>query len=177
MWKEVLLNYGIFLLELLTVFGIVAIVIMLILESRKQPETGTITITNLTEKYQDQEKALSSLFLSEAEQKHLEKQEKKAQKEKAKAERKRLKSGEELSEEAKSRLFVIDFNGDIQASAVTGLRKEIDALIALVNPEKDEVLLKLESSGGVIHGYGLATSQLQRLKMRHISLVSTHAPV
>ena len=170
MWKEVLLNYGIFLLELLTVFGIVAIVIMLILESRKQPETGTITITNLTEKYQDQEKALSSLFLSEAEQKHLEKQEKKAQKEKAKAERKRLKSGEELSEEAKSRLFVIDFNGDIQASAVTGLRKEIDALIALVNPEKDEVLLKLESSGGVVHGYGLAASQLQRLKMRHISL-------
>ncbi|MGX2957664.1 protease SohB [Ursidibacter arcticus] len=170
MWKEILLNYGIFLLELLTVFGIVAVVMMIILESRKQPETGTITITNLTEKYQDQEKTLSSLFLSEAEQKHLEKQEKKAQKEKAKLEKKRLKAGEEPAEETKSRLFVLDFNGDVHASAVSSLRKEIDALIALVNPEKDEVLLKLESPGGVVHGYGLAASQLQRLKMRNIPL-------
>ncbi|MGX3067596.1 protease SohB [Ursidibacter arcticus] len=170
MWKEILLNYGIFLLELLTVFGIVAVVMMIILESRKQPETGTITITNLTEKYQDQEKMLSSLFLSEAEQKHLEKQEKKAQKEKAKLEKKRLKAGEEPAEETKSRLFVLDFNGDVHASAVSSLRKEIDALIALVNPEKDEVLLKLESPGGVVHGYGLAASQLQRLKMRNIPL-------
>ncbi|KAE9533766.1 protease SohB [Ursidibacter arcticus] len=170
MWKEILLNYGIFLLELLTVFGIVAVVMMIILESRKQPETGTITITNLTEKYQDQEKMLSSLFLSEAEQKHLEKQEKKAQKEKAKLEKKSLKAGEEPAEETKSRLFVLDFNGDVHASAVSSLRKEIDALIALVNPEKDEVLLKLESPGGVVHGYGLAASQLQRLKMRNIPL-------
>ncbi|MBV6540013.1 protease SohB [Ursidibacter maritimus] len=170
MWKEILLNYGIFLLELLTVFGIVAVVMMIILESRKQPETGTITITNLTEKYQEQEKTLSSLFLSEAEQKHLEKQEKKAQKEKAKLEKKRLKAGEELAEETKSRLFVLNFNGDVHASAVSSLRKEIDALIALVNPEKDEVLLKLESPGGVVHGYGLAASQLQRLKTRNIPL-------
>ncbi|MGX2974525.1 protease SohB [Ursidibacter arcticus] len=170
MWKEILLNYGIFLLELLTVFGIVAVVMMIILESRKQPEAGTITITNLTEKYQDQEKTLSSLFLSEAEQKHLEKQEKKAQKEKAKLEKKRLKAGEETTEETKSRLFVLDFNGDVHASAVSSLRKEIDALIALVNPEKDAVLLKLESPGGVVHGYGLAASQLQRLKARHIPL-------
>ncbi|KAE9541918.1 protease SohB [Ursidibacter maritimus] len=170
MWKEILLNYGIFLLELLTVFGIVAVVMMIILESRKQPETGTITITNLTEKYQEQEKTLSSLFLSEAEQKHLEKQEKKAQKEKAKLEKKRLKAGEEPSEETKSRLFVLNFNGDVHASAVSSLRKEIDALIALVSPEKDEVLLKLESPGGVVHGYGLAASQLQRLKTRNIPL-------
>lgn len=170
MWKEILLNYGIFLLELLTVFGVVAVVMMIILESRKQPEAGTITITNLTEKYQEQEKTLNSLFLSEAEQKHLEKQEKKSQKEKAKVEKKRLKAGEEPAEETKSRLFILNFNGDIHASAVSCLRKEIDALISLVNPEKDEVLLKLESPGGVVHGYGLAASQLQRLKMRNIPL-------
>ena len=77
MWKEVLLNYGIFLLELLTIFGIIAVVVMLILDSRRQPENGSITVENLTEKYQEQQKALSQVFLSEAEQKHQEKQEKK----------------------------------------------------------------------------------------------------
>lgn len=80
MWKEVLLNYGIFLLELLTVFGIVAVVVMLILESKKQTENGTVSITNLTKKYKEQQKSLAGFFLSEAELKHQEKQEKKQRK-------------------------------------------------------------------------------------------------
>ncbi|MCK3654510.1 protease SohB [Pasteurellaceae bacterium Macca] len=171
MWKEILLNYGIFLLELLTVFGVVAVVIMLILEARKQPENGSIRITNLTEKYQEQNKALKSFFLSDGEMKHLEKQEKKAEKARAKAEKKRLKEGGEKPEsEQKSRLFVLDFHGDIQASGVSALRKEVDAILSMAKPETDKVLLKLESPGGVVHGYGLASSQLQRLKTAKISL-------
>lgn len=171
MWKEILLNYGIFLLELLTVFGVVAVVVMLIIESRKQTENGAISITNLTEKYQEQIKSLQSVFLSEAELKQQEKAEKKAEKEKAKAEKKRLKAGEEKpEEEQKSRLFVLDFHGDVEAHGVEGLRKEIDAVLALADPKQDEVLLKLESPGGVVHGYGLAASQLQRLKNHQIPL-------
>lgn len=171
MWKEILLNYGMFLLELLTVFGVVAVVVMLIFASRKQTENGTITLTNLTEKYADQTKSLANFFLSEAQQKQQEKIQKKADKEKAKAEKKRLKSGEENTEEdKKSRVFVLNFHGDVQASQVSSLRKEIDAVISLANPEKDEVLLKLESPGGVVHGYGLAASQLQRLKDQKIPL-------
>lgn len=50
------------------------------------------------------------------------------------------------------------------------MRKEIDAILALANPQKDEVLLKLESPGGIVHGYGLAASQLQRLKSHQIPL-------
>lgn len=171
MWKEVLLNYGIFLLELLTVFGIIAVVVMLILESKKQHENGSISITNLSEKYKEQQKSLSGFFLSEEELKHQEKQEKKAAKEKAKAEKKRLKAGEE-SVESPSRLFVLNFNGDMMAHEVNSLRREIDAVISLANPEKDEVLLKLESPGGVVHGYGLAASQLQRLRDRNIYLTA-----
>lgn len=171
MWKEVLLNYGIFLLELLTVFGIIAVVVMLILESKKQTENGTVSITNLTKKYKEQQKSLAGFFLSEAELKHQEKQEKKAEKEKAKAEKRRLKEGGE-SEEAPSRLFVLNFNGDMMAHEVNSLRREIDAVISLANPEKDEVLLRLESPGGVVHGYGLAASQLQRLRDRNIPLIA-----
>lgn len=170
MWKEILLNYGIFLLELLTIFGVVAVVVMLILEARKQPENGSITLTNLSERFEEQEKALKHSFLSEAELKHQEKIEKKEAKEKAKAEKKRLKEGGEKPEETKSRLFVLKFHGDIHASEVASLRKEIDAVLTLADPEKDRVLLKLESPGGVVHGYGLAASQLQRLKAKNIPL-------
>lgn len=171
MWKEILLNYGIFLLELLTVFGIVAVVVVLILENRKQPESGTISLTNLSDKYTEQAKALNAFFLSDTEQKELEKQEKKAEKEKAKAQKKKLKSGEENStEEKKARLFVLNFRGDIHASEVSSLRKEIDAILSIATPEKDAVLLKLESAGGVVHGYGLAASQLQRLKAKKMPL-------
>lgn len=171
MWKEVLLNYGIFLLELLTVFGIIAVVVMLILDSKKQTENGTVSITNLTKKYKEQQKSLAGFFLSEVELKHQEKQEKKAEKEKAKAEKMRLKEGGE-SEEVPSRLFVLNFNGDMMAHEVNSLRREIDAVISLANPEKDEVLLRLESPGGVVHGYGLAASQLQRLRDRNIPLIA-----
>lgn len=171
MWKEVLLSYGIFLLELLTVFGIVAVVVMLILESKKHTEAGTVSITNLSEKYKAQQKSLLNFFLSEEELKHKEKEEKKSEKAKLKAEKKRLKEGG--SDQAiKPRLFVLDFNGDMMAHSVNGLRKEIDAILSLANPEKDEVLLKLESPGGVVHGYGLAASQLQRLRERNISLIA-----
>lgn len=193
MLKEILLNYGIFLLELLTVFGVIAFIVMLILDARKQPESEAISITNLTEKYDEQQKSLESFFLSEEELKQQEKAEKKAAKEKAKAEKKRLKAlaksqansdentelaenaeekteeNSENTEEKKSRLFVLDFNGDVQASAVNALRREITAVLSLAKPE-DEVLLKLESPGGVVHGYGLAASQLQRLRDRNIPL-------
>lgn len=174
MWKEILLNYGIFLLELLTVFGIIAFIIALIISNRKHSENGSITLTNLTEKYQDAEKQLMHSFLNAAELKQQEKAEKKAEKEKTKAEKKRIKEGSKKSEdEKKSRLFILDFKGDLHASQVNRLRKEIDAILMLADSEKDEVLLKLESAGGVVHGYGLAASQLQRLKQKGIKLTAT----
>lgn len=170
MWKEILLNYGIFLLELLTIFGIIAVVVMLILEAKKQPEDGAISITNFSKKYQEQQTSLNHFFLSEEELKQQEKVEKEAEKAKAKAEKKRLKEGKEKpEEEQKARLFVLDFNGDVHANAVNALRKEITALLSIAKPN-DEVLLKLESPGGVVHGYGLAASQLQRLKAKNIPL-------
>ena len=170
MWKDILLNYGIFLLELLTIFGVVAVIVMIILESKKHPENGTIVLTDFSEKYKEEKEALEAFFLSEEEIKQKEKSEKKEAKAKAKAEKKRIKEGEKKSdEEKKPRLFVLDFNGDVHAHAVSALRREITAVLSIAKPE-DEVLLKLESPGGVVHGYGLAASQLQRLRERNIPL-------
>ena len=170
MWKDILLNYGIFLLELLTIFGVVAVIVMIILESKKHPENGTIVLTDFSEKYKEEKESLEAFFLSGEELKQKEKAEKKEAKAKAKAEKKRIKEGKEKSdEEKKPRLFVLDFNGDVHAHAVSALRREITAVLSIAKPE-DEVLLKLESPGGVVHGYGLAASQLQRLRERNIPL-------
>ncbi|SNQ28928.1 protease SohB [Acinetobacter apis] len=65
---------------------------------------------------------------------------------------------------SKERVFVVDFKGDVQASAVTNLREEITLIIATATPGKDRVVVRLESPGGVVHGYGLAAVQLVRLR-------------
>ena len=67
-------------------------------------------------------------------------------------------------------VFVIDFEGDIQASRVDLLRDEISTVLETADPKKDEVMVRVESRGGAVHGYGLAASQLQRVKDKKIKL-------
>lgn len=71
--------------------------------------------------------------------------------------------------EARPRLYVLDFVGDLRASGVRALRDEITAVLQVAR-EGDEILLRLESPGGVVHGYGLAASQLERIRSRGIRL-------
>lgn len=69
----------------------------------------------------------------------------------------------------KKTVFVLQFNGDIRASAVNSLTKEVSAIV-LCAKEQDEVLLKLESGGGMVNCYGLAASQLERIRQAGLSL-------
>ena len=71
--------------------------------------------------------------------------------------------------EERKRVFVLDFNGDIRASEVDLLREEISAVLAFASPS-DEVVLRLDSAGGMVHSYGLAASQLERIKAAKIKL-------
>jgi len=73
-------------------------------------------------------------------------------------------------ENEKGRLFVINFDGDVEASAVANLREEITAIISAADG-KDSVLVRLESPGGMVHSYGLAASQLSRIKAANLKLV------
>lgn len=68
------------------------------------------------------------------------------------------------------RIFVLDFKGDVQASAVAQLREEITLILSTAVVDKDKVILRLESPGGLVHGYGLAAAQLQRLRDAGIHL-------
>ncbi len=66
--------------------------------------------------------------------------------------------------------FVIDFEGDIKASQVSSLREEISTILEVADSKKDEIVVRLESRGGAVHGYGLAASQLQRIRDKKIPL-------
>lgn len=71
--------------------------------------------------------------------------------------------------EPRRTVYVLDFTGDTQASGVVALSREISAILETATPD-DEVILRLESPGGVVHGYGLATAQLERLKNANVKL-------
>ncbi len=74
------------------------------------------------------------------------------------------------AEQRAGRVFAITFKGDLQASGVTRLRQEIDAILAQAQ-DGDEVLARVESAGGQAHSYGLAASQLLRVRERNLQLV------
>ena len=67
------------------------------------------------------------------------------------------------------RVFVLSFNGDMEASAVESLRREITAVLGVAG-DSDEVVVRVESAGGMVHGYGLAASQLARIRRQGVRL-------
>lgn len=150
------------------------IVVLIIVKTAggKSGQKGELDITNLTEKHKDVVSVMQSHIYDDAFLKVKEKAEKKLEKEKdkkTKAKAKQLENAIELTQERKPHLFVIDFKGSIDAREVTSLREEVTAIIAVAK-DKDEVLVRLESGGGMVHAYGLASSQLTRLKAAGIPL-------
>ena len=69
-----------------------------------------------------------------------------------------------LRKKNNKKIFVLDFKGDVNASAVEQFREEITLILATAKAGKDEIVIRLESPGGVVHGYGLAAAQLVRLR-------------
>jgi len=178
---EFFASYGLFLLKVLT-FVVAILIIMFAAfamgsRGKKAGADGKIEITKLNEQYDDMRESLSfSLLDDEAqklalkEKKAEEKKERKANKEAAKKAKKQRGDGETLvNETTQKRIFVMDFDGDIRASEVDNMRKEISAILTSASSD-DEVVLRLESGGGMVTSYGLAASQLDRLKQKKVPL-------
>ncbi len=66
-------------------------------------------------------------------------------------------------------LYVISFDGDVHAEEVKNLREEVSALIQIAEPD-DEVLVRITSPGGAVNSYGLAASQLVRIRDKGLNL-------
>ena len=171
MWSDIFVGYGVFILEVITLLLVIAAVVAMIIamKQKKAHLHGELVITDLSKEFEENSKILSNFHLSEDELKEAGKAEKKEEKAKAKALKAQRKKGEDTESERKPSLYVLHFKGDISASETAALREEISAIVQVAKPN-DEVLLCLESPGGVVHGYGLAASQLMRLKQHNIKL-------
>ena len=166
---EFLAEYGLFLAKTVTAiigFAVLVAIIMSSGQKNKQGgDKGELEISPLNDQYDDISEAMSIALLQPAAQKAQAKKYRKEQKKRAKSEAKNTKQ----QTDDQKRVFVLKFNGNVSASAVTNLREEITAILTQATT-KDEVVVKLESSGGMVHSYGLASSQLDRLRKRSIPM-------
>lgn len=167
---EFLYEYGLFLAKAVTfVLAVIAIIVAITGAAMKQQhKKGELDITDLSEQFSETEEDIIHALLSKDEFKEKEKADKKLAKEKAKADKKAAKAGEE-KEPSKAHVFVVDFNGSIDAKEVSSLREEVSAILSVAT-KQDEVFIRLESGGGMVHGYGLASSQLDRIRQHDIPL-------
>lgn len=153
---EFIFQVGIFAIKtLILVLGVGSVILLIAFLAAKAQMKPELKIEDLGEKLEHTKDILSLFVLNKEELKKL----KKAEKEKAK----------KKDEEKKPTLFVLNFNGDVQAEATDQLRQEITAITTVAQPG-DEVCLKVESPGGVVHGYGLAAAQVMRLRDRNIPI-------
>lgn len=155
---EFFAEYGLFLLKTVTI--VVAIIVIIgsaAAASKKASHHDGLEVEDLNKKYRSMANALKQAVLKKADWKKVAKEEKEREKARAKA------------DEARPKAFVIDFKGDLKASAVPSLREEVSAVLEVAGSD-DHVIIRLENHGGVVHEHGLAASQLARLRDRKIPL-------
>ncbi|HFD4053736.1 TPA: protease SohB [Vibrio parahaemolyticus] len=171
---EFLLDYGLFLAKIVTVVAAIIVILILVksVGSKSGAAKGELEVTNLSEQHKQSIEQLEHHLHDDAFIKARDKAVKKEEKEKNKSREKEIKQASKegsLDSKREPHLFVLDFNGSIDAKEVGSLREEITAILAVAR-EGDEVLLRLESGGGMVHGYGLASSQLDRIKAAGLPL-------
>ncbi len=152
--KDFFNSFALFMAKTLTIalsVLLVAAVIVILIRKGESQTQDTIRVEKLNDRYDAMSLSLKKHLLDEDDYEKLKKEKEKNTEKKAK------------------RVFVLNFRGDIAATAVAGLREEISAVLSVALPE-DEVVLRLESHGGLVHSYGLAASQLQRIKDKKIPL-------
>ena len=156
---DLLIAYSFFLLKVLTVLIAVLIPIIVILGSnknKKSKDKGKIVVKNLSQQLEEIGISLKSAEMDPKAYKKFLKERQKAKKKESKGKPKEI-------------IYVLDFTGDIQASGVSRLKKEINAILASQVKCK-EVVLKVESGGGSAYAYGLCAAELKRLVDNKIKL-------
>jgi serine protease SohB len=182
---EFLFEYGLFFAKVLTFvlafLLIVAVLASLRMREKHRASEGHIEIKHLNSRIRDLALSLKFAVLDPGTLKQQMKAEKAKEKAEEKARKKALKqgaaksAGDEQGEATpaevahKKNVYVLDFEGDLRAQAVDSLREEITAVLSTAEPG-DEVVVRLESSGGMVHAYGLASSQLRRIRDKGLKL-------
>ena len=154
-----LFDFALFFLKALTIVAaIVAVIVAIVSASRGDSAQHGLKVEKLNDKYREMADNIRRAIMSKSEWS-----------DHAKAEKKALKKEAKEKSESAPRIYVLNFKGDMRASAVESLREEISAIVAVAT-SADEVVVCLENAGGVVHDHGLGASQLQRLKSQNIPL-------
>jgi serine protease SohB len=153
--------YGLFLAEVLTLVALVIVIVVLIAANRRGGHGSGLHVEHLNRRFENAADAVNVAMAG----KRAKKEAKARSKERKREEKERAK--EDLP---RPRLFVLDFKGDLRASAAASLREEVTAVLAVAN-DRDQVLLRLENPGGTVHEHGFAASQLMRIKQRKLRLL------
>jgi len=154
---EIFLEYGLFLLKVITILISVIVLISFIAASKKSTSAEGLEIENLNDKYKGLSDSLNKAVMEKDEWK----KKQKAQKATAKKNKNR--------KIRKPKAYILDFIGDIKASAVPSLREEVTAILDIAK-RNDQIVLRLDNHGGVVHEHGLAASQLARIRQKKIYL-------
>ena len=154
---EIFLEYGLFLLKVITVLISVIVLISFVAASKKSNTSEGLEIENLNEKYKGLSDSLNKAVMKKDEWKKKQKSEKAIAKKNKKKKTKKPKA------------YILDFIGDIKASAVPSLREEVTAILDIAK-RNDQIVLRLDNHGGVVHEHGLAASQLARIRQKKIHL-------
>ena len=147
-------------LVIVAAVGGLAILIARLARSGDGGQDREIAIKSINDRYDAMRDALDAKLL-----------EKKARKALAKARKKEAKTRH--GEPAGKRIYVLNFKGDLRATAVKNLGREIDAVLTVARPGDDEVIVRIDSGGGTVTGYGLAAAEIFRLRARQISVTAS----
>ncbi len=161
---EYLVEFLLFFAKTLIVILAIVIPIMLISAiavRQRQHQKEHLEVNHINRRYETMSNTINSAQLSKKQFKDKIKRQKKERKSTARG-------GSDTSQE-KNHIYVFKFKGDLEASEIDRLREEITAVLTVAQPA-DEVVVNVESRGGVVHGYGLAASQLKRIKDKNITL-------
>ena len=158
---QFLADYGLFLLEFLTiVIVIVGALLIVISAARKSSDHESLSIENINRSVEQRADKLRHAILGRRDSRKVIRERNRKEKEQRR---------QSKDEAKRNRLFVLDFKGDIRASATASLREEISAVLEIAE-KGDQVLLRLENPGGAVHEHGLAASQLLRLRAHGVPL-------
>ena len=155
--SQFFIEYGLFLLKAVTIVAAIVVVVGVVAAAGRKATHEGLEIESINKKYKSLAKELRQAILNKVEKKKDAKENKKREKAEAK------------ESSSRPRSFVLDFKGDLKASAVPSLREEVSAILQVATAE-DEVIVRLENHGGVVHEHGLAASQLARIRDRDIPL-------
>ncbi|MDN7136628.1 protease SohB [Pseudidiomarina sp. 1ASP75-14] len=154
---EFILEIADFVVKAAIILMVVMLIVAIISNAaqRQRRQDGELQVRNLSRDLRDSAQTISLETLGKKQRKQAQKQARKAEKN---------------EQAAEQRVFVIDFKGSLDAHEVDNLQREVNAVIGAAKAG-DTVFVRLESPGGVVHGYGLGAAQLQRLRDAELELV------